>query len=111
MRKSKRIAKDNRVLEEFIRVYCRENHRPAKADKAERSLHSDTGFCPECAELLDYAVQRNEKCPLDPKPRCKNCPVHCYKPEMREKIRQVMKFSGMYFMKKGRLDWIYKYFL
>ena len=25
---------------------------------------------------------------------CSNCRVHCYKPDMREKIRQVMRFSG-----------------
>ena len=25
---------------------------------------------------------------------CSNCKVHCYKPEMREKIREVMRFSG-----------------
>lgn len=25
---------------------------------------------------------------------CSNCKVHCYKPEMREKIRQVMRFAG-----------------
>jgi hypothetical protein len=24
---------------------------------------------------------------------CSNCNVHCYKPEMREKIREVMRFS------------------
>ena len=25
---------------------------------------------------------------------CANCTVHCYKPEMREKIREVMRYSG-----------------
>ena len=25
---------------------------------------------------------------------CRNCKVHCYKPEMREKIREVMRYSG-----------------
>ena len=28
------------------------------------------------------------------KENCSNCKVHCYKPEMREKIRAVMRFSG-----------------
>lgn len=98
MRKAERIERDNQVLHAFIRVYCRENHGSA-------------GLCPECAELLAYALKRNEKCPLDPKPRCKKCAVHCYKPEMRAKIKEVMKFSGIYFLKRGRLDWVYKYFL
>ena len=26
---------------------------------------------------------------------CVNCRVHCYKPDMREKIRAVMRFSGL----------------
>ncbi len=25
---------------------------------------------------------------------CAHCKVHCYRPEMREKIRKVMRFSG-----------------
>lgn len=25
---------------------------------------------------------------------CAHCKVHCYKPEMRERIRQVMRYSG-----------------
>lgn len=31
---------------------------------------------------------------METKTLCSNCKVHCYKPEMREKIRAVMRFSG-----------------
>ena len=31
---------------------------------------------------------------METKTFCSNCKVHCYKPEMREKIRDVMRFSG-----------------
>ncbi len=31
---------------------------------------------------------------METKTFCSNCRVHCYKPEMRERIRQVMRFSG-----------------
>ena len=31
---------------------------------------------------------------MEEKTFCANCKVHCYKPEMREQIRQVMRFSG-----------------
>jgi hypothetical protein len=31
---------------------------------------------------------------MESKTFCSNCKVHCYKPEMREKIREVMRFSG-----------------
>lgn len=40
-------------------------------------------------------MMRSDKCPfMDTKTFCSNCSVHCYKPEMREKIRKVMRFSG-----------------
>ena len=52
-------------------------------------------MCPECQDLLNYARLRSKKCPfMKEKTFCANCKVHCYKPEMREKIRQVMRFSG-----------------
>jgi len=105
MNKQKRIEKDANVLRTFIKVYCRQNH--LKNGGAANA----SGLCPACHDLLAYALKRNEKCPLDPKPRCKNCEVHCYKPEMRERIKKVMKFSGIYYLKRGRLDWVYKYFL
>ena len=45
--------------------------------------------------MLDYAITRSEKCPfMEHKTFCSNCRVHCYKPELREKIRVVMRFSG-----------------
>lgn len=31
---------------------------------------------------------------METKTFCSNCKVHCYKPEMREKIREVMRYSG-----------------
>lgn len=38
---------------------------------------------------------RRSKCPYsDDKPFYSNCKIHCYKPEMREKIRRVMRYSG-----------------
>ena len=52
-------------------------------------------LCTQCAELTEYARQGSEKCPfMENKTFCSNCRVHCYKPDMREKIRAVMRFSG-----------------
>ena len=52
-------------------------------------------MCDQCKELLEYAKQRSDHCPfMENKTFCSNCRVHCYKPEMREKIRRVMRFSG-----------------
>ena len=35
---------------------------------------------------------KKQLCPT--KTFCSNCRVHCYRPDMREQIRQVMRFSG-----------------
>ena len=52
-------------------------------------------LCPQCQALLDYAHKRLEHCKFgENKPSCTRCPVHCYKPAMREQIRQVMRYSG-----------------
>ena len=67
----------------MIRLYCKKKHGTKK------------GLCPECAALDEYARMRSDKCPfMESKTFCSNCKVHCYKPEMREKIREVMRFSG-----------------
>lgn len=91
------------TLERFVSVFCRERHRPASVP------------CEECRGLLRYASVRLEKCPYlvkgRAKPKCKDCPIHCYAPEQRAKVREVMRFSGMHFVKRGRLDWLLRYFL
>lgn len=52
-------------------------------------------LCSQCQSLLDYAHKRLEHCKYgEDKPSCTRCPVHCYKPAMREQIRQVMRYSG-----------------
>ena len=74
--------REKAVVSQMIALYCRKNH-------GSRTL------CPDCAALEAYARQRSDKCPfLETKTFCSNCHVHCYRPEMREKIRQVMRFSG-----------------
>lgn len=66
----------------MISIYCRKKH-------------GQKALCPECQSLLDYAWLRSDKCPfMETKTFCSNCRVHCYKPQMREEIRKVMRFSG-----------------
>ncbi|HPM75723.1 MAG TPA: nitrous oxide-stimulated promoter family protein [bacterium] len=95
----KKKAREERVLRRFIEVYCRAHHHPGKGM-----------LCPECDDLLQYSLGRLEKCPYDPKPKCKDCPTHCYRPDSREQIKKVMRFSGTFFVKRGRLDWLILYF-
>ena len=96
---NKTIENDYKVLKKFVEVYCRK-HRHTNG----------RGLCAECADLLAYGKQRLEKCPYDPKPKCKDCPTHCFQPEYRQRVREIMRFSGMHFVKRGRLDWLIRYF-
>ena len=75
--------REKKMISQMIALYCRRNH------------HTKGVLCPECAALNDYARARSEHCPfMVTKTFCVNCRVHCYKPDMREKIRAVMRFSG-----------------
>ena len=78
-----RLKREYRTLEAMIDLFCRCRH-----GKALRP-------CPACKTLLDYAGARLAQCPYgEKKPTCAHCPVHCYKPGMREEIRRVMRFAG-----------------
>lgn len=108
--------KDLKVLGLFTAVYCRRHHAGDKSALATGDLYAAQlglekyRYCPECQDFLAYAIQRRLRCPLDPKPTCKECPVHCYRPGHREKVREIMRFSGMYLIKRGRLDLLWHYF-
>ncbi|MBQ8831564.1 MAG: nitrous oxide-stimulated promoter family protein [Oscillospiraceae bacterium] len=80
---SEKREREKKTVSEMITLYCRKNHG---------SKHT---LCDKCAEIKSYAYQRIDKCPfMETKTFCSNCKVHCYKPEMREKIKAVMRFSG-----------------
>jgi len=80
---SPRIAREKRTVRAMIRIYCRAHHKTTDA------------LCADCDELLDYAVARLDRCPFgSEKPTCAKCPVHCYKPAMREKAKAVMRYAG-----------------
>jgi hypothetical protein len=78
-----RIERERRTIGCMIRLYCKCRHG------------ASGGLCGACEELLEYGCQRLLKCRYGhDKPTCANCSTHCYKPEMREGIRNVMRFSG-----------------
>jgi hypothetical protein len=46
-------------------------------------------------ELMNYALCRLERCPFgEDKTTCAKCPVHCYKPAMRARVKEVMRYAG-----------------
>ena len=56
---STRQTREQRVVEQMIRLYCR--HKEGHAT-----------LCPTC----------------------RRCPIHCYRPAMRERIRCIMRWAG-----------------
>lgn len=79
-----RREREKYVVGEMIALYCRGNHAAKKG-----------ALCPDCAALLAYAHARSDKCPyMENKTFCSSCKTHCYKPDMRENIRAVMRYSG-----------------
>jgi hypothetical protein len=78
-----RMRREARTIEAMIEIYCRAHHGTRGA------------LCADCEALLDYAGLRLEKCPYqENKTTCVKCPVHCYKPAMREQVRDVMRYAG-----------------
>ena len=100
-----KVDEDIKVLREFIKIYCETKHR----DRA-KTIQDGINLCDECHDTLQYSAMRREYCPQDPKPTCKNCDIHCYKPEYRQRIKDIMRHSGMVMIKRGRLDLIFHYF-
>lgn len=79
-----RRARALETMETMVRMYCRAHHHP-----------DGEPLCAECAALFEYARRRLERCVFgDAKPTCARCVVHCYKADMRERMRVVMRWSG-----------------
>jgi hypothetical protein len=78
-----RLRRERYTIKVMMEIYC-------------HGYHQNRGIlCADCLDLYNYAMKRIDKCPFQAdKPTCAKCPVHCYKPEMREKIRIVMRYSG-----------------
>jgi len=84
MNTEKKRKQEVRVVGEMIRIYCHHRHGTSKDE-----------LCPSCRELAEYAAQRTLACPrMEVKTFCSACPIHCYQPEMRSRIKEVMRFAG-----------------
>ena len=117
-RLDRKKTRDARVLADFVNIFCRENHRhehrslvPVDDGKLSHALgNRPLLLCEDCRKLLYHGIARLLRCPYDPKPMCKKCETHCYAPGHRKKVREVMRFSGLYLVKHGRLNMLLHYF-
>ncbi len=80
---NQRLAREWRTVAAMIHLYCQHRHSTCP------------GLCPECGKLLEYATARLQRCRFGAeKPTCAKCPVHCYSPDRREQIKEVMRVAG-----------------
>lgn len=77
-----KIEKEKSLVFLMIKIFCKSNHK-------------NNNLCKECIELHNYASRQINRCRfMETKTFCSACPSHCYKKDMRKKIREVMIFSG-----------------
>ena len=77
-----KIEREKYTVSLMIQLYCRKKE-------------GNKTLCNDCRELEEYAHKRLSACKYgEQKTSCKKCPTHCYRKGMREKIREVMRFSG-----------------
>lgn len=81
---AKKREREIKVVNLMIGIYCHKKHLTKKGE-----------LCEDCKKLSEYATLRTQKCPfMETKTFCSRCKVHCYRPDMKAKIKEVMKFSG-----------------
>ena len=79
-----RIEREKKTITLMVDIYCQKKHGNKKGE-----------LCEECKALLEYAHKRLSFCKFgENKSTCSRCPIHCYKKDMKEKVKEVMKFSG-----------------
>jgi len=77
------LAAETETIRVMIELYCRAHHDCRQPP------------CTECRELFEYAVERVRRCPLgERRTTCGKCEIHCYKPAMRKRIIEVMRYAG-----------------
>ncbi|MEH6465464.1 MAG: nitrous oxide-stimulated promoter family protein [Shewanella psychromarinicola] len=82
---SGKLLYEFRTIQAMVEIYCKAHH----------PLKPSQGVCQQCSEFLSYANTRLDRCPYgQDKPTCNKCPVHCYKPHMKQRAREIMMFSG-----------------
>ena len=80
----KHWKQEKELIPVMIRMYCHGNHGTKGKE-----------VCEKCRDLTEYAEFRLDKCPFKvDKKFCSFCKIHCYKPEYKDQIKAVMKYSG-----------------
>ncbi len=98
LKTAKRREREKRTISQMIAIYCKAHH---SIDSRTETAYCGEKLCPECFEIDEYSIIRTQNCRnMETKTSCDECENHCYQPEMREKIRTVMRYAGPRMMGK-----------
>mgnify|MGYP004526441969 FL=1 len=92
----KTFERDAQTLRVMTQMYCA-NHHGTNCKSVGGDRGSNTGddlLCEQCSAVLAYSLERTARCPHEHKGNCKECPIHCYKPDMRAAIKEIMSYAG-----------------
>ncbi len=90
------IKLEKEVIDAMIKIYCRGRHSSPKNE-----------LCEDCRKLKEYSFKKLDNCPFkERKPSCRQCTIHCYEDDMRQKIREVMRYSGPKLLSHAPLAWL-----
>ncbi|MDK9718624.1 MAG: nitrous oxide-stimulated promoter family protein [Trichlorobacter sp.] len=104
-------AKDIKVIARFTEVWCAGQLHSNQQQITVYPGMQPLTLCPECAAFLEYAAKKRLHCPLEAeKPTCRRCRIHCYAPQQRTLVKQIMAWSGKRMILRGRLDYLWHYF-
>ncbi|MDR1992856.1 MAG: nitrous oxide-stimulated promoter family protein [Nitrososphaerota archaeon] len=79
----KRMKREKQTIAYMIDLYCKAHH----------NTHGT--LCPECKEFKTYALLRLDKCPFqEKKSTCGKCTIHCYRFDMKQKAKVIMRYAG-----------------
>ena len=81
----RRLRRDENTLYAMAGIFCADHHAGQK---------DSHGLCSECAETIAYSIERTKRCPNEHKGNCEDCSIHCYQPEVRARIREIMAYAG-----------------
>lgn len=79
------LDRDRATLVAIGSIYCKAHHGSAAAGSK---------LCSECAELVEYAMVRTQKCPNNHEGNCKDCAIRCYNGAMRDRVKAMMAYSA-----------------
>jgi len=101
LEKDTKRARDAELVVRFTEWYCAAHHRdldrpPLTSPGVEVGIYGARLplLCEDCAAFARYAERRTELCRQQPKPFCAVCKIKCYKPDMAEYSRKVMRYAG-----------------